>query len=93
MLIFSLLLAATPADQFHTLRDQILTQLLADEPQGARLLGMHDYDGKVQKFDAASLKAQTWHLHDARARAVGKRSKTKTSRPTTCSTFAFCATS
>jgi hypothetical protein len=47
-------------------RDRVLDQLLADAPRDARMLGLHEYDGKVAPVSKEALTARVGRLEVAR---------------------------
>ncbi|HEY4116867.1 MAG TPA: DUF885 domain-containing protein [Byssovorax sp.] len=59
--------ANTPAEKFAVLRDRVLDAWLADEPSMGRELGLHEWDGRVPKCDAASLTARYARITKERA--------------------------
>ena len=76
----------TPAERFAVLRDRLLDAWLADlEPSMGRRLGLHEWDGRVPKCDAASLAARFARV--TKGAPSSPRSTRRSSRPTTSSTF------
>jgi hypothetical protein len=57
--------ASSPA--FASLRDRVLAELFADDPTGARDLGLHEYDGKVAPTSREALDARAARLEEAEA--------------------------
>jgi uncharacterized protein (DUF885 family) len=58
-------LAASEA--FASLRDRVMSELLADDPTNARDLGLHEYDGKIAPISKDALVARTARLKTAAA--------------------------
>jgi hypothetical protein len=53
------------ASSFASLRDRVLSELLADDPATARDLGLHEYDGKVAPLSREAIAARVARLRRA----------------------------
>lgn len=59
--------AAPKPSAFATLRDRIVDEWLADEPQRGRNAGLHEFDGKVADYSAAAVARRIARLEKARS--------------------------
>jgi len=56
---------AQARSDFGPLRDRTLSELLDDDPTGARDLGLHEYDGKIAPISGEALAARIARLQEA----------------------------
>ncbi|HEY4015632.1 MAG TPA: DUF885 domain-containing protein [Polyangiaceae bacterium] len=59
--------AAASSAPFAALGDRVLAELFADDPTGARDLGLHEYDGKIAPLSREALAARAARLDEAAA--------------------------
>jgi hypothetical protein len=57
--------ASEAASSFASLRDRVLSELLADDPATARDLGLHEYDGKVAALSREAITTRVARLRRA----------------------------